>query len=112
MIDTLRGARVFVASDGGAVLILYRRLHRRYLLVVFQRGRAAYELVDFATLLDVMPVRTVALGRMREWPMRATLEGTVHAWLGEAREALMASAWGSEHPNVDCPDMKRRSQRR
>ena len=91
MLDPRRDARVFVASDGGAVLLLYGRLHRMYLLVAFQRGEASYEMVDFATLLDAIPVRTVALGRMREWQVRATLEGTVHAWLREARQALVAS---------------------
>ena len=88
MLDPLRGARVFVAGDGGAVLLLYRRLHRLYLFVVFQHGAARYELVDFATLLDAIPVRSVPLGRMRDWPVRDTLEGTVHDWLSEARRAL------------------------
>ena len=49
---------------------------------------SAEHLVLKQALLDAMPVRSVPLGRMRDWPVRDTVEETVHAWLAEAREAL------------------------
>ena len=89
--DPTCGAHVFVSPQTrSAVLVLYRRLVARYLVLWYEHGRARYGLATFPQLLDALPVQTTRLPDMR-FPLAPTMEETAHAWLRDAHHALCAA---------------------
>ena len=83
-----QGARVY--PEGGATaLLLYRRVHDRYLVVHYRSGALAAGLAPFDAILDMVPVRSCVLN-VGSLPLGDTLSETVDAWRVKALRALRA----------------------
>jgi hypothetical protein len=82
------GVRVYVDAHDAAVLVAYKRLRRRYLLLVYTRHRPWYGVVSFDALLDLVPVLSVPV-RGVDLSLEPTVEATVHVWLARIHAALV-----------------------
>ena len=86
--DSNQGVHVFHRFECHPTLLLYRRVHQRYVLLLFERKCARSSLVSFSDVLDAVPIRTHTF-HMPELPLLATLEETEDAWLSLAHGCLL-----------------------
>ena len=86
------GAYVFLVS-GRSVLLLFRQLTFRCLVVWYECGVARYGLATFSQLLDVVPIHAIPLPEMN-FPLQPTLEHTAHTWLSHAYASLNRACAG------------------
>ena len=86
--DPRQGAFVFRTASDASVLLLYRKLCLRYLVVWYEQGHARYGLATFAQLLDTVPIHAAHLPHMEDPPLLPTLQHTAHAWFVLASASL------------------------
>lgn len=82
--------RVYVDAGGEATLVAYRKLHTRYLVLLYTQSRAWYTVASFDQILDTVPIRAAPLPDV-DLSLDTTVEGTLRSWLHSVRRALQAS---------------------
>ena len=96
MFSQVKGAYVFLDSDGAAVILAFHKLQPLYLVFVYRRRCICMYLMTFAELLDILPIHSYPLPI--SLPIKQSLVHTIHLWydifyLYLTKDLLEGSVW-------------------